>query len=367
MLVSSFGALGGGFAKTYGSLMTARVFQIIGISTGLVVPGVIVVDLFRPEERGIKNGIWTQMVSIGPPLGGLIGGPVAELAGWQWAMWVVAIVNFVQALAYVFFCPETSYEHRQRNGMGVYHPSEYLILPKRLPGRLKLRSFLEPLLFLQSPHVTLIALAYGVTFAITSPGLSAIIPLALKAVYNFDAIQQGLFFIGPLLGVVFGELLAGRGSDWAMNRERQLAINTNRQPRLESRLWVGFPGYVLAMAGVLIFGFTLQNRTHWIGPCLGYAISNFGLQLVTTPLKTYCVDCYTAHSGSIFQFINIVRQIIAFSVPFWSPNLSEALGYDLGYGIEAIILAVFSLASLLVFWRGAAWRQSVEVKMLINE
>ncbi|KAJ5833660.1 hypothetical protein N7474_001971 [Penicillium riverlandense] len=366
MLLSSIAALGGGFAKTYGTLMTARVFQIIGISSGLVVPGVIVVDLFRPEERGSKNGIWTQMVAIGPPLGGLIGGPVAEYVGWQWAMWIVAIANFVEALAYVLSCPETSYEHRRYNGMGAYHPAEYLITPKPLPEQLKLRSFIEPVLFLQSPHVTLIAFAYGVTFAITSPGLSAIVPLALKAVYNFDAVQQGLFFIGPLLGVVFGELLAGTGSDWAMNRERRLAVSTNRPARLESRLWVGIPGHVLSVVGILIFGITLQNRTHWIGPCLGYAISNFGLQLVTTPLKTYCVDCYTAHSGSVLQFMNVVRQVISFTVPFWSPNLNENLGYDLGFGIEAIILVIFYLASLLIFWKGAVWRQSVEMGMLVS-
>lgn len=180
ILLSSIAALGTGFTKTYGTHLTARLFQAIGSSSGFIVPGVIVVDLFRPEQRGGKNGLWTQMIAIGPPLGGLIGGAVVERVGWEWAMWLVAIANFSQVIACIFTCPETSVEHRQLNGLGAFHPREYLVLPKRLPGRLKPRSFLEPLLFIQSPPVTLAAVAYGITFGIISPGMTAIIPLSME-------------------------------------------------------------------------------------------------------------------------------------------------------------------------------------------
>lgn len=367
MLLSTVAALGGGFAKEYGTLMTARVFQSIGISSGFVVPGVIVVDLFRPEERGSKNGIWAQMVAMGPSLGGLIGGPVVHFVGWEWVIWLVAIVNGVETIAYFLTCPETSLQHRKHSGLGEYRHSELLHLPTSIPGRLNLRSFVESIIFIQSPHVTLIAFAYGVTFAITSPGLSTIVPLALEELYGFGAIPQGLFFIGPLVGVALGELLAGPGSDWAMNYERRRAASKNRRQRLEARLWVGLMGYVITIVGVIIFGVTLRTHRHWIAPCFGFAISNFGLQLVTTPLKTYCVDCYPSHSGSVLQLINIVRQVTSFTVPFWSPNLNNAVGYDLGFGIEAIILAVFYLASLLVFWKGGMWRRSTKVRMLVKD
>ncbi|KAF3482812.1 uncharacterized protein GIQ15_02136 [Arthroderma uncinatum] len=367
MLLSCLAALGGGFAKTYGTLMTARVFQSIGISSGFVVPGVIVVELFSPEERGSKNGIWTQMVAIGAPLGGIIGGPVVYYLGWQWTMWLIAIINGSQFLGFMLTCPETSYRHRQNSGFDTYRPSELVCLPKRLPNQLSIRTLIEPILLLQSPHLALIALAYGVTFAITSPGISVILPLALKELYGFGAIAQGLFFIGPLVGVLLGERLGGPGCDWAMNRERRRAATHNDRERLESRLFVGLPGYVMVIIGVVVFGVTLQNRTHWIAPCIGFAVSNFGLQLVTTPLKTYCVDCYPSHSPSVLQLINIIRQTVSFTVPFWSPNLNETVGYGLGFGVEALILVFFYLCSLLVLWKGAVWRQSVQVKGLNDD
>ena len=366
MFLSCVAALGGGFAQTYGTLMTARVFQSIGISSGFVVPGVITVELFKPQQRGSKNGVWAQMVTIGAPLGGLIGGPVVSYIGWRWVMWITAISNGAQTLGYMFTCPEASYAHRQRSGFGVYHPSELLRFQKRIPGRFSLRSFGESIFFLQSPNEVLIGFAYGVTFAIVSPGISTILPIALRKFYDFDATAQGLFFIGSLVGILLGERLAGPGSDWAMNRERRRAASSSREVHLESRLSVGLIGYVLSIVGVIIFGVTLQSRVHWIAPCIGYGVCSFGLQLVTTPLKTYCVDCYPAHSGSVLQLVNIFRQVTSFTVPFWSPNLNEALGYALGFGIEAIILAFFYVLSLSVLWKGEAWRRSVRVRGLVK-
>ncbi|KIV82011.1 hypothetical protein PV11_04152 [Exophiala sideris] len=366
MFLSCVAALGGGFAHSYDTLMTARVFQSIGISSGFVVPGAVVVDIFTKEERGRKNGIWTQMVSLGAPLGGIIGGPVVYYIGWRWVMWLIAICNGFQTLAYVLTCPETSLVHRQQAHLGAYDSSEMVRLPKKIPGRLGLRMFIEPILLLQSPHVTLIAFAYGVTFAITSPGISVIVPLATEEFYNFGAVAQGLFFIGPLVGILIGELLAGNASDWLMNRERRRAVAAGQAPRLERRLLAGLLGYFIAPLGVIIFGVTLQSHCPWIAPCIGFALSNFGLQMVTTPLKTYCMDCYASLSGSVLQLINATRQIISFTIPFWSPNLGDKVGFGLGFGIEAIIMVFFYVCSLLVLWKGEVWRQSVEVKGLVD-
>ncbi|KAK4942454.1 hypothetical protein LTR10_017750 [Elasticomyces elasticus] len=325
----------------------------------------VVVDIFTKEERGRKNGIWTQMVSLGAPLGGIIGGPVVYYIGWRWVMWLIAIYG-IQTLAYVLTCPETSLVHRQQAHLGAYHSLEMVRLPKRIPGRLGLRMFIEPILLLQSPHVTLIAFAYGVTFAITSPGISVIVPLATEEFYNFGAVAQGLFFIGPLVGILIGELLAGTASDWLMNRERRRAVAAGQEPRLERRLLAGLPGYFVAPLGVIIFGVTLQSHCPWIAPCIGFALSNFGLQMVTTPLKTYCMDCYASHSGSVLQLINATRQIISFTIPFWSPNLGDKVGFGLGFGIEAIIMVFFYVCSLLVLWKGRVWRETVQVKGLVD-
>lgn len=276
-------------------------------------------------------------------------------------MWLVSIMNGVEFLAYLVSFPETSVTHRRAANLNHFRTSELFRLPRRIHGALTFKRIIQPLLFLQSPHVVLVALAYGITFAIVSPGLATIVPLAFGSAYHFGPIGQGLVFISVIVGVVLGELIAGPISDRLMNRERSLAKQADRPVRLERRLLLALPGYVLAPVGVIIFGVTLLDATHWIGPCFGFGIASFGLQLITTPLKTYCVDCYPEHAPAIMQLVNVTRQILSFTVPFWSPNLNKGVGYGLGYGIEAIILVVLYLASLLVFWKGANLRATIRV------
>lgn len=62
MSISMVSNLGGGFATSYGTLMTARVIQSIGVSCAYVIGSAVVVDIFTPRERGRKVGIWTLLM-----------------------------------------------------------------------------------------------------------------------------------------------------------------------------------------------------------------------------------------------------------------------------------------------------------------
>lgn len=59
-------------------------------------------------------------------------------------------------------------------------------------------------------------------------------------------------------------------------------------------------------------------------------------------------DIPRAHSGSVLQLIKMIRQAIAFTVPFWNHSLNGRLGYGLGFGVEGIIMLAFSLCCILV-------------------
>lgn len=84
-----------------------------------------------------------------------------------------------------------------------------------------------------------------------------------------------------------------------------------------------------------------NREVHWIAPCIGLGVAICGLQIVTTVLTAYCVDCYSSHSSAVTQFISFLRQVISFTVPFWNPPLNDKVGYGVGFGIEAIIVVTF--------------------------
>ena len=113
-----------------------------------------------------------------------------------------------------------------------------------------------------------------------------------------------------------------------------------------------------------MFGVSL-GRTHWIVPCIGMGIANGALQILTTVVVTYCIDIHSKYAMSVLQLVNMTRQGIAFSVPFWSPVLCERVGYGLGFGIEAIIVFAFLLLHVLVYLKGPEMRRRFPVRGLV--
>jgi MFS family permease len=64
-------SLAGGFCHSYGTLMTTRVFQAICISPPMAIGAASVREMFFQHELGQKMGVWTLLVTIGPPIGPL--------------------------------------------------------------------------------------------------------------------------------------------------------------------------------------------------------------------------------------------------------------------------------------------------------
>jgi multidrug resistance protein len=62
-----------------------------GVATITIGSGTIA-DLMPREKRGKAVSIWSVGTILGPMVGPIIGGYVAEVAGWQWIFWAISIV-----------------------------------------------------------------------------------------------------------------------------------------------------------------------------------------------------------------------------------------------------------------------------------
>jgi MFS family permease len=260
MLISTAANIGGGYAKSYGTLMASRVFQALGVSSGYVVGSAVVVDIFWQHERGAKTGVWTFMVTIGPAVGPLIGAFLINAKGWEWALFLCAIINAVELVAYVFTFSETLWVPKECEQQS--NPTTWLskFTPRRVPNStLTVRDFTAPLVFIQSPVVVICALAYGVTFGVVLVGLTNIEPIAFGDFYGFKTTQDGLVFISVLVGALIGELAAGPLSDAVMKRHLSQSREMGKPGRYEHRLMAALTGYVLVPAGLIIFGTTLEK------------------------------------------------------------------------------------------------------------
>lgn len=61
-----------------------------GVATITIGSGTIA-DVMPREKRGKAISIWSVGTILGPMVGPIIGGYVAEVAGWRWMFWVISI------------------------------------------------------------------------------------------------------------------------------------------------------------------------------------------------------------------------------------------------------------------------------------
>ena len=91
-LCSGLFNIGCALSTTYGAMMACRVWAAFFIAPPIAIGSGVVTETFLARQRGQKMGIWTLLVTLGPPLGPFIFGFVTQHAGWPWIYWVLAIV-----------------------------------------------------------------------------------------------------------------------------------------------------------------------------------------------------------------------------------------------------------------------------------
>ncbi|GAA6063040.1 hypothetical protein JCM10212_001019 [Sporobolomyces blumeae] len=371
-LISAGMHLAGAYCHSYGTLMTVRVFQGIFLSPPLSIGASMINEMFFLHEKGAKLGVWTLLTTLGPPVAPLVMGPVVYHEDWQWIFYILAVVNLVQFILFIFFGPETLYDRPVRGEPGTtvyaeppnsrpeawYKPYISFRRHDRTPWSRAPREMLHPFSLFIAPTVMLPTLAYSCAFAYSNVLLTVEIPSLLGRKYMLTAQGIGLQFVAACIGAILGELIAGKGSD-AFMLYRTKRAGGNREA--EMRLPFSLPGYLLSGVGIIIFGVTLQNSDpgHWnIRPLVGVAIALFGTQLLTTVCYSYSIESMPpALAPRVPAFIATVRQVYAFTAPFYLNLVFENLGDAKAAGLlGALTIGVGFICMIACMVFGPRWR-----------
>lgn len=106
-------------AKTYGSLLGARIIQGFGASSSEAMGPAVVADLYFLHQRGAMIGFYTFMIAVGSALGGVFGGYVANAnPNWRWVFHMDTILTGVVFLATIIFQAETNFVRPQEYETG---------------------------------------------------------------------------------------------------------------------------------------------------------------------------------------------------------------------------------------------------------
>ena len=100
-------------------------------------------------------------------------------------------------------------------------------------------------------------------------------------------------------------------------------------------------GGICMPVGLFIYGWTLQEHTHWIAPIMGTALIGFGLMVTIIPIETYLVDAFTLHAASVTAAGKVLSSFTGALLPLVGPSLYARLGLGWGNSLLGFIALLF--------------------------
>ncbi|TKY86876.1 hypothetical protein EX895_004164 [Sporisorium graminicola] len=117
-----------------------------------------------------------------------------------------------------------------------------------------------------------------------------------------------------------------------------------KKGRPEYRLPLCFVGMCILPIGLLLFGWSAANQTHWMVPLIGSFLVGCATILCFQTILVYLVDAFVPYSASATACAVLIRSILAAAFPLCAEYMFEALGY----GWSCTLLAGIGMVGLPV-------------------
>ncbi|KAG9591916.1 MFS multidrug transporter-like protein, partial [Aureobasidium melanogenum] len=344
-----------GFAQNKGEMMAFRFLAGLGGSAPLAIGGGLLSDCWKAEERGKAISIYSLAPLLGPAVGPIAGGFIAENTTWRWVFWSTCIACFLIQFSGLFFLQETYVPELlkrkkkkliKETGNTELH-TEYDDPNRKLSVHLK-TAFTRPFILIGTqPIVQALAIymayVYGLMYLVLStfPGL-------WTGVYGESTGIGGLNYIALGLGFFLGTQIGAPLNDYFY---RRLKKKNNNVGRSEFRIPLMFPGSILIPIGLFIYGWTAENKTFWIGPDIGAVCFAAGTILVFQSCQTYVIDSYQRYAASAVASTTVLRSLAGFGFPLFAPAMYNALGYGWGNSVLGFIAVGIGIPAPFLLWK----------------
>lgn len=103
-------------------------------------------------------------------------------------------------------------------------------------------------------------------------------------------------------------------------------------------------------AALLIYGWTLEYRVHWVAPTVATVLAGFCLSVTTIPIMSYLVDVFGDVSASAIAAVLPLRYLVGTFLPVAAPYMYKRLGYGWANTLMALVLIICLPAPLLIVY-----------------
>lgn len=168
---------------------------------------------------------------------------------------------------------------------------------------------LRPFVLFSYPAILWSAAVYSCSVGwliVISESLAIIYQESAHGGYNFTPLQTGLVYVAPFVGGLFGTAVAGKVSDVVV---KAMSRRNGGLYEPEFRLVMGIPILFTTVIGLMGFGWSAEERDHWVVPTIFFGVISFGCSLGSTTSITFCVDSYRQYAGEALVTLNFSKNI----------------------------------------------------------
>jgi multidrug resistance protein len=366
--------------NSYGALLALRMLQSAGSSGTIALAYGVISDIAAPHERGGYVGIAHVGFKSAPSLGPVLGGILAEKAGWKWIFWFLAGLSGSVFILLLLLLPETS---RKLVGNGNLHATginqslyDKLESWRRHEGGmgvgaegmrkavLRFPSILPCLhLLLEGP--TLILLLSNSVFYMKYSCVQASLAPLLQKTYHLSSMHVGLCYLAFGTSCAVASYGVGAIANYDYRKTAQshnLSIDKVKgaaiiafpieKARLRS-VWI----YIfLSSTATLGYGWSVQTKTHLATPLIMQFIIGLAVTGIFNVLNTLVVDLHSDQSATASAAVSITRCLLAAA----GISVLQLLFDAIGAGWTFTLISGMCYATVPFLWlvrqKGWNWR-----------
>ena len=343
------------------TLLILRFFAGSFGSSILTNAGGVIADMFPASERGLATSVFAAAPFLGPSIGPLVGGFVAQSVGWRWVEGVSAIFTGVLWIVGTITIPETYspviLHHRaqklSRMTGKTYKSAMEIEQGTKTTSQAFRTALVRPWVLLCTEPIVLLLSIYVAIIYGTLYMMFGAFPIVYQRVRGWSEGIGGLSFLGVAVGIIIAVILTIPDN----NRYNRAASRYNGSAPPEARLPPAILGSIFIPVGLFWFAWTNGPDVHWSVAIIGTAFFGFGMVLVFLSIINYLVDAYVIYAASVLAANSVLRSLFGAIFPLFTTYMYNGLGIHWASSIPAF-LALSCVPFPFLFYRYGAYIRS---------
>lgn len=381
--------------RNFAALLVLRCLQSAGSSGTVALCNGVVADLVTSAERGIYIGYTSVTSIVGPLIGPILGGLIAQYLGWSWIFWILTIWSAALFVLILLFLPETC---RKVVGDGSIPPPK---LNQSLTGIIRERNRAKAGMLVDTAHQDAVRKNYKLgfpnpvsTLKIATDKEAALIlfcgglivsllyavttgiPSLFGKIYGFDELQLGLVYIPFGGGSIISAFTSGKLVDWNYRRHairNGFPATKNRYQDLtgypieRARLEISLPLLYLAVLSLIGYGWVLDYQTNLAGPLVLLFFFGYGTMAAFQVVQILMVDINPDNAAAATAANNLFRCLLGAGSTAVVVPMINRMGVGWTYTFASLVWIAFSPLLWALMKYGPKWRKEKKTKIDAEE